>query len=129
MGVAFSEGGPELPSSIFLFVDLLFHNFKLNVGKTPNLVWEILPINNGHVLTIFLALIIFKLCLVQTPNFGRRVLSSRQSIVQILDALAIVLPKISNHEVRLNLAFFLTLSVSIQFLVQEPGFGKALFRH
>ena len=102
MGVAFSEGGPELPSNIFAICWFtIFYNFKLNVGKTPNLVREILPVNNGHVLTIFLTLIISTLCLVQTPNFGEKgFLSSRQSTIQILDALAIVLRKISNHEVN-----------------------------
>ena len=45
-------------------------------------------------LTVFLTLSISKLCVAQTPNLQRLVVSSRQSITQNFNALAVVIPEI-----------------------------------
>ena len=49
---------------------------------------------------------------VQTPNLEEILLSSIKSTTQNLDALAVVVGEISNHKLRSNLAFFLTLSIT-----------------
>ena len=53
-------------------------------------------------------------------------LSSSQSITQNLDALAVVVREISTRQLRSNLAFILTLSISTPFVVQTPDFGNML---
>ena len=52
--------------------------------------------------------------------------SSSQSITQNLDALAVVVREISTRQLRSNLAFILTLSISTPFVVQTPDFGNML---
>ena len=59
----------------------------------------------------------------QTPVFGEMLLSSSESTTQDLDALAVAVREIPTHELRSNLAVFLTLSIST-FVVQKPNFGK-----
>ena len=49
---------------------------------------------------------------VQTPNLEEILLSSIKSTTHNLDALAVVVGEISNHKLRSNLAFFLTLSIT-----------------
>ena len=53
-------------------------------------------------------------------------LSSSQSTTQNVDTLAVVVLEISTHELRSNLAFFLTLSISKQCVVQTQNFRKIL---
>ena len=74
----------------------------------------------------FLTLSISTPFLFQTPSFGKMLLNVSQSVMQILDALALVICEISTRELRSNSDFFLTLSISTPFLFQTPDFGKML---
>ena len=74
----------------------------------------------------FLTLSISILFVVQTPDFGKMLLSLNKSTTQNLDAQAVVVCEISTPKLRSNLAFILTLSISEQGVVQTPDFGKIL---
>ena len=66
-------------------------------------------------------------CVVQTPDFRKMLLSSSQSTTQNLDALIVVVHEISNHELMSNLAFLLTLNISIPFVVQTSTLRKCCY--
>ena len=51
-------------------------------------------------------------------------LNVSQSVIQNLDALALVICEISTQELRSNPDYFLTLSISTPFIFQTPDFGK-----
>ena len=51
-------------------------------------------------------------------------LNVSQSVMQNLDALALVICEISTRELRSNSDYFLTLSISTPFIFQTPDFGK-----
>ena len=53
-------------------------------------------------------------------------LSSSQSTTLHFDALAVLVREIPTHELRSNLAFVLTLSISEQGVVQTPDFKEML---
>ena len=74
----------------------------------------------------FLTLSIFTPFVVQIPGSGKMLLSVSQNTTQNLDALALVICEISTQELRSNLDFFQTLSISTPFLFQIPDFGKML---
>ena len=59
-------------------------------------------------------------------NLCKMLLVLIQSTTKNLDAIAVVVREISTHELRSNLAFFLTLSISKQCVVQAPDFGRML---
>ena len=73
---------------------------------------------------VFLTLSISTPFLFQTPDFGKMLLNVSQSVIQNLDALALVICEISTQELRSNPDYFLTLSISTPFLFQTPDFGK-----
>ena len=64
--------------------------------------------------------------LVQTPNFEKMLLKSRRRIAHDVEAVPVVVLEISKGKLRSNLAFFLTLSISIPFLVQISNFEKIM---
>ena len=57
-------------------------------------------------------------------KFRKLLLSSNESTTQNLDALAVVVPEISSRELKSNLAFILTLSVSKPDAVQTTNFRQ-----
>ena len=63
---------------------------------------------------------------VKLGNFEEELLRSRASITQNFDALATVVPEILSHKLRLNLAVFLTLSMSTLLVVQTTNFEEML---
>ena len=67
-----------------------------------------------------------KQCVVWTANLCNMLLELIQSTTQYLDAITIVVDEISIHELRSNLAFFLSLSISKQCIVKAPDFGRKL---
>ena len=73
-----------------------------------------------------LTLSISKVFVVQTPDFEKMLLNSRRRITHDLEAAAVVVREISTGKLKSNLAFFLTLSISIPFLVQISNFEKML---
>ena len=73
-----------------------------------------------------LPLSISKVFVVQTPDFEKMLLNSRRRITHDLEAAAVVVREISTGKLKSNLAFFLTLSISIPFLVQISNFEKML---
>ena len=66
----------------------------------------------------FLTLSIFTPFVVQIPGYGKMLLNVSQNTTQNLDALALVICEISTQELRSNLDFFQTLSISTPFLFQ-----------
>ena len=77
-------------------------------------------------LAFILTLSISKAFVVQTPDFEKMLLNSRRRITHDLEAAAVVVREISTGKLKSNLAFFLTLSISIPFLVQISNFEKML---
>ena len=77
-------------------------------------------------LAFFLALSISKPFVVQTPDFEKMLLNSRRRIAHDVEAVPVVVLEISKSKLRSNLAFFLTLSISIPFLVQISNFEKIM---
>ena len=75
-------------------------------------------------LDVFLTLSISTPFLFQTPDFGKMLLNLSQSVIQNLDALALVICEISTQELRSNPDYSLTLSISTPFIFQTPDFGK-----
>ena len=73
-----------------------------------------------------LTLSISKVFVVQTPDFEKMLLNSRRRITHDSEAAAVVVREISTGKLKSNLAFFLTLSISIPFLVQISNFEKML---
>ena len=73
-----------------------------------------------------LTLSISKVFVVQTPDFEKMLLNSRRRIAHDVEAVPVVVLEISKGKLRSNLAFFLTLSISIPFLVQISNFEKML---
>ena len=69
-------------------------------------------------LTFVLTLDISKQGVVQSPDFGKMLLSLSQSTTLNLDALAVVVHEISTNKLRSNLAIFVTLSISTPFVFQ-----------
>ena len=67
--------------------------------------------------------------LLQTPDFGKVLLSLRWRITYNLEAVAQVIREISTHKLKSNLAFVLALSISIPFLVQTADFEKMLLKY
>ena len=67
--------------------------------------------------------------LLQTPDFGKVLLSLRWRITYDLEAVAQVIREISTHKLKSNLAFVLALSISIPFVVQTADFEKMLLRY
>ena len=65
-----------------------------NLNAVAVAVLEITSHDLRSNLTIFLTLRMSKLCVAQTPNFQRLVVSSRQSITQNFNALAVVVREI-----------------------------------
>ena len=65
-----------------------------NLNAVPLPVLEITSHELRSCLTVFLTLSISKLFLAQTPNLQRVVLSSKQSITQNFNGLAVVVPEI-----------------------------------
>ena len=63
---------------------------------------------------------------VKTPDYRQMLVSSSQSTTQNLDTLAVVVPEISSRELRSNLAFLLTFSISKPDAVQTPDYRKML---
>ena len=60
------------------------------------------------------------------PNFRHTLLGSSQSSTQNLVALAVVIHEILIRELRSNLAFFLTVSISKPCVAQMSDFRKVL---
>ena len=77
-------------------------------------------------LAFILTLSISKVFVVQTPDFEKMLLNSRRRITHDSEAAAVVVREISTGKLKSNLAFFLTLSISIPFLVQISNFEKML---
>ena len=73
-----------------------------------------------------LPLSISKVFVVQTPDFEKMLLNSRRRITHDSEAAAVVVREISTGKLKSNLAFFLTLSISIPFLVHISNFEKML---
>ena len=73
-----------------------------------------------------LTLSISKVFVVQTPDFEKMLLNSRRRITHDSEAAAVVVREISTGKLKSNLAFFLTLSISIPFLVQISNFEKIM---
>ena len=84
----------------------------------------VVPDVSSHEMAVFLTLSISAQLLVQTLNFGKMLLGSSQSITQNLEAPAVVLPEISSRELRSNLAFFLTFSISKPLQFRRQILGK-----
>ena len=95
-----------------------------NLDVLGFVVREISPHELRSHLAFLQTLSISKPSVVQTTNFKKILLSSSQSTTQNLDALAIVVCEISSHELRPNLAYTLTSSISKPYVVQTPGFKK-----
>ena len=66
--------------------------------------------------------------LLQTPDFGKILLSLRRRITYNLEAVAVLIHEISTHKLKSNLAFVLTWSISIPFLVQTEDFENMLLK-
>ena len=66
--------------------------------------------------------------LLQTPDFGKILLSLRRRITYNLEAVAELIREISTHKLKSNLTFVITLSIPIPFVVQTPDFGKMLLK-
>ena len=66
--------------------------------------------------------------LLQTPDFGKILLSLRRRITYNLEAVAELIREISTHKLKSNLAFVLTWSISIPFLVQTEDFENMLLK-
>ena len=77
-------------------------------------------------LAFILTLSISKAFVVQTPDFEKMLLNSRRRIAHDVEAVPVVVLEISKGKLRSNLAFFLTLSISIPFLVQISNFEKIM---
>ena len=76
----------------------------------------------------FLTLTIVILFSVQTPVFEKMLRKSRRRLMHDLEAVALVVDEISTRKLDSNVAFILTLSISIPFLVQTPDFEKMLLK-
>ena len=66
--------------------------------------------------------------LLQTPGFRKVLLSLTRRVTYNLEAMAEVIREISTHKLKSNLAFVLTLSISISFVVQTADFEKMLLK-
>ena len=76
----------------------------------------------------FLTLTIVILFSVQTPVFEKMLRKSRRRLMHDLEAVALVVDEISTRKLDSNVAFILTLSISIPFVVQTPDFEKMLLK-
>ena len=61
---------------------------------------------------------------VQTPDFEKMLLKSRQRITQDMKVAGVLIREISTRKLKSNLAFVLTLSISIQSFIQTPDSEK-----
>ena len=90
------------------------------------MVDEILTVKLNSNLAFFLNMSISILFLVQAPTFEKTLLKYRRRITLDIKAVAVLILEILTRQLKSNLAFFLTWSISKAFAVQTPDFEKML---
>ena len=85
---------------------------------------EILTVKLNSDLAFSLNISISILFLVQAPTFEKTLLKYRRRITLDMKSVAVLILEILTRELKSNLAFFLSLSISKAFAVQTPDFEK-----
>ena len=94
------------------------------MGAVAVVLDEILTVKLNSNLAFFLNMSISILFLVQAPTFEKTLLKYRRRITLDMKFVAVLILEILTRELKSNLAFFLSLSISKAFAVEIPDFEK-----